>query len=47
MASNTMLTLLFLAAVLGVYYLAPRRARWGILLAASMIFYMSATPWML
>lgn len=47
MASNIMLTLLFLAVVLVVYYLAPLRARWGILLAASLIFYMSTTPWML
>lgn len=47
MASNVMLTLLFLGAVLVVYYLAPPRARWGLLLAASLIFYASASGFML
>ena len=47
MASNVMLTLLFLGAVLLVYYLAPPRSRWGLLLAASLIFYASASGWML
>ena len=42
-----MLTLLFLGAVLVIYYLAPSRIRWGILLAASLIFYASASVWML
>ncbi|MCD8198504.1 MAG: hypothetical protein LUE24_15315 [Lachnospiraceae bacterium] len=42
MAPNIMLTLLFLAALLVVYYLVPERARWGILLAASLLFYISA-----
>lgn len=46
MVSNPMLTLLFLAVVLAVYYLVPVRARWGVLLAASLIFYMSVNPWM-
>lgn len=47
MASNIMLTLLFLGVVLIVYYLTPSRMRWGILLAASLIFYASASRWML
>lgn len=47
MASDIMLTLLFLGAVLVIYYLAPSRIRWGILLAASLIFYASASVWML
>ena len=47
MASDIMLTLLFLGAVLAVYYLAPPRIRWGVLLAASLIFYASASLWML
>lgn len=47
MASDIMLTLLFLGAVLIVYYLAPPRIRWGILLAANLIFYASASFWML
>ncbi len=47
MASNIMLTLLFLGVVLAVYYLAPSRMRWGVLLAASLIFYASASHWML
>ncbi len=42
MAPNIMLTLLFLAGLLVVYYLAPERARWGILLVASLLFYISA-----
>lgn len=42
MTSNIMLTLLFLAAVLAVYYLTPQRVRWAILLLASLVFYMSA-----
>lgn len=42
MASNVMLTLAFLAGVLIVYYLTPRAARIYILLAASLIFYLSA-----
>lgn len=41
-----MLTLLFLGAVLVVYYLAPPRGRWGVLLTASFIFYLCANPWM-
>ena len=47
MASDIMLTLLFLGAVLAVYYLAPSRIRWWILLAASLGFYASASGWML
>lgn len=47
MTSNIMLTLVFLAGVLAVYYLAPRRARQWILLAASLLFYLSADPRML
>lgn len=42
-----MLTLLFLAAVLAVYYLSPPRIRWGILLAASLLFYAGTSVWML
>ena len=42
MASNVMLTLAFLAGVLAVYYLFPKKSRMWILLAASLIFYMSA-----
>ncbi len=47
MASNIMLTLLFLGAVLMVYYLAPSRDRWRLLLTASLIFYASASLKML
>ncbi len=47
MASNIMLTLLFLGAVLMVYYLAPSRNRWRLLLTASLIFYASASLKML
>jgi D-alanyl-lipoteichoic acid acyltransferase DltB (MBOAT superfamily) len=47
MASDIMLTLLFLAAVLVVYYLVSKQARWGILLAGSILFYLSASPRML
>ncbi len=46
MASNIMLTLLFLAVVLVVYYVLPKGTRWGVLLLASVIFYMSASPWL-
>ena len=46
MVSNIMLTLLFLGAVLAVYYLLPQRVRWVILLLASLIFYMSASKWL-
>ncbi|MCI8599069.1 MAG: MBOAT family protein [Lachnospiraceae bacterium] len=46
MVSNIMLTLLFLGAVLVAYYLSPPRGRWGVLLTASLIFYLSANPWM-
>ena len=44
MTSNIMLTLAFLAGVLAVYYLTPRAGRWWILLAASLLFYLSADP---
>ena len=37
-----MLTLSFLAGVLAVYYLTPRGGRQWILLAASLLFYLSA-----
>lgn len=47
MASNIMLTLLFLGVVLVVHYLAPPRDRWKLLLTASLIFYASASLWML
>ncbi len=47
MTSNTMLTLAFLAGVLAVYYLTPKRGRRWILLAASLLFYLSADPRML
>lgn len=46
MTSNIMLTLLYLAGVLVIYYLIPQRMRWGILLVTSVIFYMSASPWL-
>ena len=46
MASNVMITLCFLAAVLGVYYLLPAKRRWIWLLLASYAFYMSVNPWM-
>ena len=46
MASNVMITLCFLAAVLGVYYLLPAKRRWIWLLLASYAFYMSVSPWM-
>ena len=44
MTSNIMLTLAFLAGVLAVYYLTPRAGRQWILLAASLLFYLSADP---
>ena len=44
MTSNIMLTLAFLAGVLAVYYLTPRAGRRWILLAASLLFYLSADP---
>lgn len=47
MVSNVMLTLLFLLAVAVVYYLTPVRLRWAALLAASLIFYISADAKML
>lgn len=47
MASNIMLTLLFLGVVLVLYYLAPPRTRWVLLLTASLIFYASASLRML
>ena len=47
MVSNIMLTLAFLVGVAAVYYLVPRRFRQWLLLLASMLFYMSAGPWML
>ena len=46
MASNIMLTIAFLAVVLVFYYLVPQRHRWGVLLLASLIFYVSASPWL-
>lgn len=42
MTSDIILTLLFLAGVLVVYYLLPRNRRVWVLLAASVIFYASA-----
>ncbi|HIT66088.1 MAG TPA: MBOAT family protein [Candidatus Merdisoma merdipullorum] len=47
MTSNIMLTLAFLAGVLAVYYLTPRAGRLWLLLAASLLFYLSADPRML
>jgi len=47
MVSNIMLTLVFLAGVAAVYYLVPRRFRQWLLLLASILFYVSAGPWML
>ena len=47
MVSNIMLTLAFLVGVAAVYYLVPRRFRQWLLLLASMLFYVSAGPWML
>ena len=44
MTSNIMLTLAFLAGVLAVCYLTPRAGRQWILLAASLLFYLSADP---
>ena len=44
MTSDVMLTLSFLAGVLAVYYLTPRGGRQWILLAASLLFYLSADP---
>jgi len=46
MASNVMWTLVFLAGVLVIYYRMPLQIRWGILLLASLIFYMSVDPLM-
>ena len=47
MTSNIMLTLAFLAGVLAVFYLTPRAGRQWILLAASLLFYLSADPLLL
>ena len=47
MTSNIMLTLAFLAGVLAVCYLTPKAGRQWILLAASLLFYLSADPRML
>ena len=44
MTSNVMLTLAFLAGVLAVFYLTPKAGRRWILLAASLLFYLSADP---
>ena len=44
MTSNVMLTLAFLAGVLAVFYLTPKAGRQWILLAASLLFYLSADP---
>ena len=46
MATNVMLTLCFLAAVLAVYYGIPAGKRWVWLLLCSYVFYMSVNPWM-
>ena len=40
--TGTMSTLGFFAIILVIYYILPLRFRWGVLLAASMIFYASA-----
>ncbi|MEI3525295.1 MAG: hypothetical protein V8Q27_03535 [Eubacteriales bacterium] len=47
MVSNIMLTLVFSAGVAAVYYLVPRRFRQWLLLLASVLFYVSAGPWLL
>ncbi len=47
MTSNIMLTLVFAGVTAAVYYLVPRRFRQWLLLAASVVFYLSAGPWML
>ena len=47
MVSNIMLTLVFSAGVAVVYYLVPRRFRQWLLLLASVLFYVSAGPWLL
>lgn len=44
MTSNVMLTLAYLAGVLAVFYLTPKGGRQWILLAASLLFYLSADP---
>ncbi|MBO5158055.1 MAG: MBOAT family protein [Lachnospiraceae bacterium] len=40
--TGTMSTLCFFAVILAVYYMIPVRFRWGLLLAASAVFYASA-----
>lgn len=47
MVSNILLTLVYLAGAAAVYYLLPGRLRRWLLLAASLLFYGSAGPWML
>ena len=44
MASNIMLTLLFLGVVLVVHYLAPPRDRWKLLLTATPDFLCKRIP---
>ncbi len=45
--TNLLLTLLFLAVTLGVFYVVPASRRWMVLLTASVIFYASAHPYLL
>lgn len=40
--TGTMSTLCFFAIILAIYYIVPLKFRWGLLLAASVIFYASA-----
>ncbi len=40
--TGTMSTLGFFAIILAVYYILPQKFRWGLLLAASIVFYASA-----
>lgn len=44
---NSWQFLLFLPAVILLYYILPHKARWAMLLAASCIFYMSWNVWLI
>ena len=47
MSFNSLEFLLFLPAVVLLYWLLPHKARWILLLAASYIFYMSWNVWLI
>ena len=47
MVTSHLLTLLFALCIVAIYYLLPFQLRWGVLLIASFVFYLSAEPLLL